>query len=292
MYAILGAAGKAGFSTSSRLRAAGVPVRAILRDESKRNRLEAIGCEVALADLNDASALAQALSGVHAVQIILPPPIQAQDAAGEMRRSIESLAQALERGGAARVLAISDYGAHIREWIGMPSAYRLFEERLRLLSMNKVILRSAEHMEGWAAFLPVATASGVLPSLHHPVARMFPTISAPELGRLSAELLLRAEEWTGERILHAEGPRRYSAADVAAALGELLGRPIAAQALPREQWRESLGRVVSPSACQLLIDLYDAQNRGGLVDVEPHGTVIHGTTMVIDALRPLTSAAD
>jgi NAD(P)H dehydrogenase (quinone) len=258
MYAILGAAGKAGFSTSSRLRAAGVPVRAILRDESKRNRLEAIGCEVALADLNDASALAQAL----------------------------------ERCGAARVLAISDYGAHIREWIGMPSAYRLFEERLRLLSMNKVILRSAEHMEGWAAFLPVATASGVLPSLHHPVARMFPTISAPELGRLSAELLLRVEEWTGERILHAEGPRRYSAADVAAALGELLGRPIAAQALPREQWRESLGRVVSPSACQLLIDLYDAQNRGGLVDVEPHGTVIHGTTMVIDALRPLTSAAD
>lgn len=291
MYAILGATGKVGFATSSTLRAAGVPVRAILRDASRAGRLKAIGCDVALADLNDASALAQAIAGAHAAQIILPPPIQARDAAGEMRRSIESLAEAIERAGITRVLAISDYGAHVRDWIGMPSAYHLFEERLRLLPMNKVILRSAEHMEGWAAFVPVATAVGVLPSLHHPVEGLFPTISAPDLGRLSADLLLHSKEWTGERILHAEGPRRYSAADVAAALSELLARPVVAQALPREQWSENLERILSPSASQLLADLYDAHNRGGLVDVEPYGTVLHGTTTVIDALRPLVSTA-
>jgi uncharacterized protein YbjT (DUF2867 family) len=51
MIAIVGAAGKVGYATSSALRQAGVPVRAILRDTSKAPRLRDIGCEIALADL-------------------------------------------------------------------------------------------------------------------------------------------------------------------------------------------------------------------------------------------------
>lgn len=53
MYAILGAAGKVGFATSSALRKAGVPVRVILRDASKAAPLREIGCEIAIADLQD-----------------------------------------------------------------------------------------------------------------------------------------------------------------------------------------------------------------------------------------------
>ena len=62
MIAILGAAGKIGYSTARTLREAGVPVRAILRDPAKADRLSAIGCEVAFADLQDARALAAAIS--------------------------------------------------------------------------------------------------------------------------------------------------------------------------------------------------------------------------------------
>lgn len=289
MFAILGATGKVGFSTSSTLRETGVPIRAIVRDETKAGPLKAIGCDIAIADLNDPAALVRAFSDAHTVQVILPPPTQAEDAVGEMRRSIESIAQALEHSSATRVLAISDYGAHVEDWIGMPSAFRLFEERLRSLKLDKVILRSAEHMEGWAAFLPVAAAAGVLPSLHHPLDELFPTISAPELGRIAADLLLDNDGWDADRIIHAEGPRRYSAADIATVLSELLGRPVAAQALPRNQWTENLERILSPSAAQLLVDLYDAHNKGGLVDVEPGGKVVHGSTTAIEALRPLVT---
>lgn len=51
MFAIVGAAGNVGYSTSSALRRAGVPVRAILRDRTKAARLSDIGCEIATADL-------------------------------------------------------------------------------------------------------------------------------------------------------------------------------------------------------------------------------------------------
>ncbi|MGJ7037116.1 uncharacterized protein YbjT (DUF2867 family) [Shinella sp. BE166] len=293
MFAIVGAAGKVGYSTSLALRKAGMPVRAILRDEAKAGRLREIGCDIALADLQDPTALGWAIANADAVQVILPPPTQAEDAPGDMRRSIESMAMALERARARpkRVLAISDYGAHIGDDIGMPTLFRIFEERLRRLDMPKIFLRSAEHMEGWGTFVPMAITTGILPSLHHPVEMDFPTVSAADVGLMAADLLLGPSGGTDVQIVHAEGPRRYSAADVAAVLSQLLGRTITAQALPRAQWQESLERVVSASTTKLLIDLYVAHNTGGLIDVEPDGEVRYGAATLIDALRPLVPAA-
>lgn len=291
VFAIVGAAGKVGYSTSLALREAGVPVRAVLRDETKASRLRAIGCEIALADLRDPVALGRALAGADAVQVILPPPLRAEDASAEMRQIVDSMVAALEQAGPRQVLAISDYGAHVEKDVGMPTLFRFFEQRLCQLGMPKVLLRSAEHMEGWGAFLPVAVASGVLPSLHHPVDMEFPTVSAADVGLMAADLLLRPESGTGVRIVHAEGPRRYSAADVAAAVSQLLGRAITAVPLPRSQWQESLERGLSASAAKLVVDVYDAHNAGGLIDVEPgRGEVRRGAMGLVDALRPLVPA--
>ena len=77
---------------------------------------------------------------------------------------------------------------------------------------------------------------------------------------------------------------------MAVALSQLLGRTITAQALPRSQWRESLGRVMSASAADLLTDLYEVHSRGGLIDVEPNARdVRRGSTELIDALRPVVA---
>lgn len=174
----------------------------------------------------------------------------------------------------------------------MPSMFHLFEERLLQLKMHKVFLRSAEHMEGWVPFIQVASATGVLPSLHHPVEAEFPIVSAPDVGPIAADLLRDASTGTVEQVVHVEGLRRYSANDVAAALSQLLGRSVTAQALPRSQWQESLEQRLSASAAKLVVDVYDAHNRGGLIDVEPNmGGVRHGTTELIDALRSFVPAA-
>lgn len=78
MFAIIGAAGNVGYSTSSALRRAGVPVRAILSDAAKAARLSELGCEIALADLQDAGALAQAIGDADTVQIVVPRSPQAK----------------------------------------------------------------------------------------------------------------------------------------------------------------------------------------------------------------------
>lgn len=291
MHAILGATGKVGYSTSSTLRRAGVPVRAVLRDTTKASHLLALGCDVAVADLQDPLTLAQAIAGASCVQVICPPSPQVPDTAEDMVRSVNSVVEALERSRPDLVLAISDYGAHVSDDIGMPAMFRFFEERLRDLPIKKIFLRSAEHMEGWGALLPVADATGTLPSFHCPVERSFATVSAGDVGVIAADLLLQPDAVGGTRIVHAEGPRRYSAADVAEAFTHLLGRVVTAQAVPRAQWRETFSRRASPSATDLLVKLYDAHNQGGLVDVEAGiGEVCRGSTELLAALGSLVRA--
>jgi len=291
-FAVVGAGGKVGYATATAFREAGVPVKAILRDMTKATKLKDIGCEIAVADLLDSRSLVTAIGDAEVVQIVLPTSPQAADPAREMREMIESLVAALESARPQRVLVVSDYGAHITHDIGMPTLFRGFEERTSQSSgcRHKIILRSAEHMQNWIRTIPAAIASGMLPTFHDPVDLPFPTISAPDVGLISAELLLRPmpEDENRIDIAHAEGPRRYTAKDVGVALSELLGREIHVQAVPRDEWKEAFERIMAASLAELLINANDAQNKGGLVDVEPGaGEVFYGKTELIDALRPL-----
>lgn len=291
MIAIIGAAGKVGFTAAKALRQADVPVRAILRDATKAKLLEEIGCEIATADLLDISALTKAMENAETVQVILPTNPQAKDGAQEMQDTIESIATALEKAKPKRVLAVSDYGAHVTTDIGLPTVFRTLEERLRLLPGQKIILRSAPHMQNWARAIPAAIESGILTTLQDPVEKQQPTISAHDLGLIAAELLLQPIGSDEVQVVHAEGPQRYSAEDVAAVLSGLAGKSIKAMPLPQNEWRSFLERGLSPSLADLLIKTNNAQNEGGLVDV-PQGNleVQNGTTELVDALRPLVLA--
>lgn len=287
MLAIIGAAGNVGYSTVSTLRENNAPVRAILRDPRKAARLAAVGCEVAIADLQQPASLADAMAGAAAVQIVLPLRPEAADPLEDMRLSIDSLLAALAAARPARVLAVSDYGAHVSNDIGMPFVFHDLEERLARLDGHKVFLRSAEHMHNLARAIPAALDSGIFPTFQDPVDMPQPMIAAQDLGRIAAELLLR-DPTNDLEVVHAEGPRRYSANDAAVVLSELSGRRITAQAIPRTAWQEALDRTMPPSLAALLMRTNDAKNKGGLIDVDPTaGEVRYGTTELIDALRPV-----
>ncbi|GAB7540151.1 NmrA family NAD(P)-binding protein [Burkholderia sp. 3C] len=290
MYAIVGAAGKVGYATASLLRQSGARVRAVLRNESKAAALAEIGCEIVCANLQDSEALAKAMAGADAVQIVAPLSPQASDPAEDLRRSIASLVMAVERVRPQHVLAVSDYGAHVACDIGMPSIFRDFEKRLARVGGHTLVVRSAEYMENWARVIPAAIESGSLPTFNDPANRLIPMISAPDLGWITAALLLRADGTQDLEIHHAEGPRRYSANDVATVLSQLSGRTIQARSIPRAQWDAIMKRSMPASLAELLIKANEAVNQGGVIDVEENvGEVCHGATELIDALRPLLS---
>jgi hypothetical protein len=124
-------------------------------------------------------------------------------------------------------------------------------------------------MHNWARVLPLALAKGVLPSLHHPLSKLFPTVAAQDVGLLAAELLLDDRPAkVSPRVVSIEGEERVSALDVARTLGELTHRPISAREVPRSEWAAMLpGAGLGENHARLIMDLYDAHN-AGRIDVE------------------------
>jgi NAD(P)H dehydrogenase (quinone) len=90
------------------------------------------------------------------------------------------------------------------------------------------------------------------------------------------------------RVVHVEGPRRYDANEVAATLGNILGREVVARELPQSDLISILTRAgAATSYARLVFDLYVAHN-AGRIDVEPGATDIRfGTTALRDVLATL-----
>ena len=144
-------------------------------------------------------------------------------------------------------------------------------------------------MENWSRVIKTAAKTGALPSLHHPLTKRFPTISAFDVGALAAELLLAPlDDQISPRIVYAEGPRRYTAEDVAETVSLLAGCEVRASELPRNEWEATLGRAgLSESYCALVTELYDAHN-AGQIDAKPEaGEIRYGQTSLLDALRAI-----
>lgn len=285
MFAILGATGKIGRATIAALRKRGLPIRAILRDRSRSQEFVDLGCEVAVADIDDVGALTEAIDGARAVQVICPIDIRALDARAEMLQLIETMGEALDRANPQLVLAISDYGAEVKSGTGITLLFNALEARLRKLCSRKIFLRSAEHMENWSRVTRVAVETGQLHSFHHPLTKLFPTVSAFDVGAIAADLLLEDKD-ARLRIVHAEGPRRYTPNDVAAVIGALVDRPVAAWELPRSQWEAVLTRGgLSESYAGLVTELYEAHNAGRIDAERDVGEIRRGTSELTDALR-------
>ncbi|MEN8514302.1 NAD(P)H-binding protein [Burkholderia sp. RS02] len=289
MFVIFGASGNVGLSTVTTLRNAGHPVRAVLHDVRHRERFAQLGCDVAIAALTDERAVASAIDGAQAVQMLCPVPVADPDPAATMERTIDVATAALAANPPAALLALSDYGAERDGNTGITRLFHHFEERLRTIPTQLTLLRSAEHLQNWTRILPVALGTGVLPSFHHPVAKVFPTVWAPDVGVVAARLLLDAPEGGNRpRIVSIEGPRRVSVTAIADTLGTAAGRAIVAHELPRDTWNETLLRAgLSERHAQLIVDLYDVHN-AGQIDVEAGVSErLYGTTTLADALAQL-----
>ena len=288
MFVIFGASGKVGRMSAASLRNAGHAVRAVVRNEAQGEQLARMGCEIVLADLLDPASVARAIEGADAVQILCPVPIGDAHPGSTMHRMIDVAADALRANPPPHVLALSDYGAELDHGTGITLLFHALEKQLQTAVQNLTLLRAAEHMQNWARVIPVALATGKLPSLHHPLSKRFPTVAAQDVGLLAAQLLLGESRGSGSRVVSIEGPRRVAALDIARALSEVGGREISAHEVPRNDWAAMLSRAgLGADHAQLIIDLYETHNAGRIDVEEGIGERLFGTTEFADVLASM-----
>ena len=128
----------------------------------------------------------------------------------------------------------------------------------------------------------MAKGQGLLPTFIAPEAKV-PMISTLDIGRTGAERLLAGG--SGKRIVELAGPEEYSPNDVALAVGQMLGKPVAAQHAP-------LSAVVptftsfgfSAEAAALFEEMYAGFAKGAIGYEYPE-QLVRGTVTLAEGLR-------
>jgi uncharacterized protein YbjT (DUF2867 family) len=233
MFAVMGATGKVGGAVARALLAADQSVRVVVRDTRKASTWSSRNCEVAAAEINNASGLAQALAGTQGAFVMLPPLFDPTPGFPEARDMIAALRTALLRAQPARAVVLSTIGAQATK-LSLLSQLGLLENTLADLPMPVTFLRAAWFMENAAWDLRPARETGVIQSYLQPLDKPFPMVAAEDVGRAAADLL--REGWSGHRIVELEGPRRVSPHDLAEAFEKALSRPVRAEIVPRDRW--------------------------------------------------------
>src|SRR4249919_2113095 len=111
MYAITGITGQVGGALARTLLATNRPLRAIVRDAAKGEAWAAKGCEVAVADMLDAPALAAAFEGAESVFILPPSEFDPSPGFPEALAVIASVKAAIEIAHPKKVVCLSTIGA-------------------------------------------------------------------------------------------------------------------------------------------------------------------------------------
>ncbi|WP_285410560.1 NmrA family NAD(P)-binding protein [Variovorax sp. efr-133-TYG-130] len=286
MYAITGITGKVGGAVARNLLAAGQPVRAVVRDAAKGRVWADQGCEVAIAEMEDAQALTHAFTGATGVFVLPPSEFDPQPGFPEARAVIGAVRQALDAARPARAVCLSTVGAQAAQ-PNLLSQRTLMEEALATLPLPVTFLRPAWFLENLAWDIAQAREQGVLSSYLQPLERAVPMVATADVGRVAAELLTQPGE--PPRIVELEGPQRLSQHDIAAALSAVLGRAVQAQAVPRETW----GAVFLAQGMRdpvPRIQMLDGFNEGWISFAGGDADVRKGTVGVADVLRSLAAS--
>jgi len=257
MFAITGVTGKVGGAVARSLLAQGHKVRAVVRDAEKGRSWTAQGCEIAIASVEDATGLTKAFHDVEGVFLMTPPDFDPEPGFPGTQKAASAIRQAIETSRPGKVVFLSTVGAHVAEH-NLLNNSKITEDMLRTTSIPIAFLRAAWFMEN-AAWDVEAARKGVIPSFLQPLDHRIPMVAAGDIARTVAELL--GEAWTGVRMIELEGPRRYSANDIAVGLGAALERPVRAEAVPHDQW-ETLFRSQGMKHPTPRIRMIDGFNEG------------------------------
>jgi NAD(P)H dehydrogenase (quinone) len=282
MHAITGITGQVGGAVARHLLDAKCGVRAVVRNRSKATVWEERGCEVAVAEMNDPAALAQAFRGTSGVFILLPPQFDPSPGFPESRAMIAGLRAAVENAAPQRVVCLSTIGAQASE-SNLLSQLKLLEEGLGDLPMSVTFLRAAWFMENAAWDAAAAREKGMISSLLQPLDKPVPMVATKDIGKAAAELLREHGQGKGKTIVELEGPRRITPRGIANTFGKLLGKPVNVEIVPRDRWEE-LFRAQGMRNPWPRMRMLDGFNEGW-IDFE--GEALKGSTPLEEVLATL-----
>ncbi|MDX8141892.1 NmrA family NAD(P)-binding protein [Lentzea sp. BCCO 10_0061] len=240
---VTGATGKQGGAAVHALKAAGVPVRALVRDPSA-DRATALGVELVAGDLNDRDSLVSAAKGARAVFSVQMAALTEKgfDFAGELAQATNLLEAAAQAGVPQFIQTtvdgagdrITDERFPIRE--ASLNTKAEIQDRVRAAGFERwTLLKPGFFMENFlpsSAFLFPRGVEGGLVSLLKPDTRLS-LVAVQDVGTAVAAAVAEPERF--DRVELELTSEHLSMAEIAAVLSDALGVPLSAPDMTLEE---------------------------------------------------------
>lgn len=259
MYVVSGATGHTGSAVAKNLLEKNLPVRVIVRNAEKAAELESLGAKIAIADLQDADALTEALKDATVLYLMNPPSYAAEDQFAEAEKVIKAFQTAIEKSSLEKIVALSSFGSQISSGTGNIYTTHLLEKAFENSKIPVTFIRASSFLENWIPVLETAKTQGVLPSFFQPLDQKVPQVASADIGRVAAESM--QEKTSGIEVKELAG-FYLSPDETAEAVGKVLGREVNAVAVPREQWVGIMSGHNSPKNAESLAEMFDGINSG------------------------------
>ncbi len=282
MFVVVGATGNTGSAVVETLLSKKQPIRVIVRSADKGVAWKAKGADVAVASLDDVSALAQAFAGATGVYLMVPPNYGATAWLSDQQARMDRAAEAVKKSGVSHIVYLSSVGGQLPNGTGPIRAVHYGEGKLAGAVKHLTILRPPSFMENWAPVLGMAKGQGILPTFVAPNVKIH-TISTRDIGRIGAEHLLSGGQ--GRTVVELAGPEEYSADQAAEALSTILGKKVTTQQSPLSAvvpTYKSFG--FSDEAAKLFEEMYTGFSTG-TIGYEFPAKLVRGTVTLSEALR-------
>ncbi|QXJ26443.1 NmrA family NAD(P)-binding protein [Actinomadura graeca] len=248
---VTGATGRQGGATARALRAAGVPVRALVRDPATglAKAVEALGAELVTGDLHDLGSVIRAAEGARAVFSVQMPAMTADgfDFEGEVAQGV-NLIEGAKAAGVPQFVhtSVSGAGQHTRapgwaegRWATMEptlGAKSAVQDRLRAADFpHWTLLKPGFFMENFLpsmAFLFPRGIEGGLVSVLNPETRLS-LAAVDDIGRAAAAAIAAPERFDGIELELAGD--YLSMTEIADILSRTLGTHLAAPDMTEQQ---------------------------------------------------------
>jgi uncharacterized protein YbjT (DUF2867 family) len=209
---VTGATGSTGSALVERLVARGASVRAMVRSAAAAQRM---GVPAAVADFDDPTAVAAALSGVDAAYLVTPSSERAQE-------QQERFAEAAVAAGVRHLVVLSQLAAVEDSPVRFLRYHAAVERRVRELGIGHTFLRPNLFFQGLLALAPQVRGGGPLVA---PIGDA--KVSAVDVRDIAevASVALTEPGHVG-RTYDITGPAALTHADMAAAIGGATGRRV------------------------------------------------------------------
>lgn len=232
MIIVTGASGRLGSRTIQAVLDKGVPASTIgvsVRDPAMVEGLAEKGVRVRAADFDDRESLEHAFEGADAVMIIsTPPPMDKR-----LKRHSTAV-DAAHAAGAGRVVYTSVSKPVANHPFGATESHRLTEEYIKNSGIDYTILRDNLYAENTFHEVPGLMETGVLrwPNGKGRVAY----VAIDDVAASAAAVLTGSGH--ENKIYDMTGPEALDYEEIAAALGDAIGRDVILEIISDEQYRE------------------------------------------------------